>query len=169
MATYTLISSTVLSTLESSVTFSSIPATYTDLVLRITARAGNAAIATGVSVSFNGNSTTSYSDVSVSGNGTTAASFLSSDIDSSAIGVVSADSTTANTFGSLEIYIPSYTASQSKPFSGSSAAENNSTTAVRRNNAALFRSNTAISSITLSIGFGFLAGSSFYLYGISNA
>ena len=38
MATYTLISSNVLSSSAASVTFSSIASTYTDLVLRVSAR-----------------------------------------------------------------------------------------------------------------------------------
>ena len=55
--TYTLISSNVLGSSAASVTFSSIPATYTDLVLRVSARtdADDTSL-----ITFNG-TTTGYS------------------------------------------------------------------------------------------------------------
>ena len=80
--------------------------------------------------------------------------------------------TTSNTFASMEIYIPSYLASQSKPISLFDVAEINSTTQnMIAAQAGLYRSNTAISSILLtpSSAASFVSGSSFYLYGISNA
>ena len=83
-----------------------------------------------------------------------------------------ASSSTSNTFSSIEIYIPSYTVSQNKPISINNRWENNSATdADVLAMAALYRDTTAISAITLTpyLTASLASGSSFYLYGISNA
>jgi len=64
MATYTLISSNVLTSSAASVTFSSIPATYTDLVVRLSARATTTA--SNIWVTFNGTGTGGTALISVS-------------------------------------------------------------------------------------------------------
>ena len=51
--TYTLITSQTLASSAASVTFSSIPSTYTDLVLRVSARTDNAAVSDGFYVGLN--------------------------------------------------------------------------------------------------------------------
>jgi len=56
-STYTLISSNVLGSSAASVTFSAIPSTYTDLVLRISARGLDAALNTETMQFFVNNST----------------------------------------------------------------------------------------------------------------
>ncbi|CAB5222160.1 hypothetical protein UFOVP360_10 [uncultured Caudovirales phage] len=169
-STYTLIKGETIASSAASYTFTAIPSTFTDLVLRISARSDDASTVRGVNVTYNGVSGTSYSEIALSGNGSTATSFLSSSVGTSSLGVVSGGNTTANTFGSLEAYIPSYTASQNKQVSSDSASEDNATAAVRRGNASLFRNTSAISSITLVLNAGnFATGSSFYLYGVKNA
>ena len=169
-STYTLISSNVLSSSAASVTFSAIPSTYTDLVLRVSARSDDASTVRGFRLNFNGVSGTSYSETYLSGNGATASSVRDSSISYSDLGVVSGGSTTANTFGSVEIYIPNYAGATNKPLSGDSASEDNSTTAYRRANAALFSNTSAISSVVATLNAGnFASGSSFYLYGIKNS
>ena len=171
MATYTLISSNVLSSSAASVTFSSIPATYTDLVVRLSARATTTA--TNIWVTFNGSSATNYSVTVVGANTTSAISSRESSATyANNFYSVNRSTSTASTFSSAEIYIPSYTVSQNKPFSGMGVIENNSATTgfYIAANALLFRDTTAISSITLTSESGsFVADSSFYLYGISNA
>jgi hypothetical protein len=170
-ATYTLISSNVLTSSQASVTFSAIPSTYTDLVIRFSVRTDQSDTQDSLALKFNGDSSALYSIVALRGNGATATSFLSSGATSINTGQVDGDTATANTFSSTEIYIPSYTASQSKPSSTFFAQENNITTAFIGAYANLYRSNTAISSIafTPNGGTNFLSTSSFYLYGISNA
>jgi hypothetical protein len=78
---------------------------------------------------------------------------------------------TANTFGSTEIYIPSYTVSQNKPLSIFSVQENNTSSAFIVCAANLWRNTAAVTSIYLvpNTASNFIATSSFYLYGISNA
>jgi hypothetical protein len=78
----------------------------------------------------------------------------------------------ANTFGSAEIYIPSYTASQNKPLSTFGVVENNSAAGGDTEIDAwanLYRDTAAISSIAINARATFAAGSSFYLYGIKNS
>ena len=172
-ATYTLINSNVLSSSAASVTFSSIPATYTDLVLRISARTDNPGVNNeSCYIQFNSDTATNYSYVLISGNGSAASSSIFSS--QTYIGSITADSTTAtaNTFASWEIYVPSYLASQNKPISVIAMQENNQTAAFIRPNAGLWRNAAAITSITFTGVSGvssFVSGSSFYLYGISNA
>jgi hypothetical protein len=68
--------------------------------------------------------------------------------------------------------LPSYLASQNKPLSIIDAPEMNDTANFQMEAvASLYRSTTAISSIEIGlVGAGnYVSGSSFYLYGISNA
>jgi len=171
MATYTLISSNVLSSSAASVTFSAIPATYTDLVLRYAAR--STLNSTDTYVTFNGSSATNYSATFVGANTTTAASSRETSATyANNIWTMNRSTTTASTFSSAELYIPSYTVSQNKPFSGTGVIENNSATTGFNlaATAMLWRVTSAITSITITPETGsFVADSSFYLYGISNA
>ena len=172
-ATYTLISSNVLSSSAASVTFSAIPATYTDLVLRVSARSDNGSVSDGLNMTFNGVGGTSYSRTMLRGNGTDATSNITSSTSSfqSAPNGLVGNNATSNTFGSIEIYIPSYVVSQNKPISYFGAGEENATTAFMGVYAGLFSNTSAIASIVCSPvnGSNLLSGSSFYLYGISNA
>jgi len=174
MATYTLISSNVLTGSAASVTFSSIPATYTDLVVRASVRCDGTGFPDtndNLRFWFNNSLTAIYSNTTVEGNGASTAS--SSNTLSFIKGNYAANgsTSTSNTFANIEMYIPSYTVSQNKPLSLISAQENNATTAYIVATAGLFRSTTAISRIDIDSqnGNNFVSGSSFYLYGISNA
>ena len=168
MATYTLISSNVLSSSAASVTFSSIPATYTDLVLRLSARNNDGGGGV-IRIYFNGDNTasTGYSSTGLKGDGTSASSPRSTPASSYAINT---NSETANTFTSLEMYIPNYLATTSKQISVINVMENNATSGEIKA-LALLNQNTTISSINIftSGSLVFSVGSSFYLYGISNA
>ena len=170
--TYTLISSNTLSSSAASVTFSSIPSTYTDLVVRISARTDRATTSTGIRLTFNGSSAANYSYTYVLGNGSAASSSFTSNNTLATFGSVNAATSTANTFSSHELYIPSYNASQNKPFSSSNAFENNTTAAEVSAYANLWSNTSAISSITFTqagSGTSFVTGSSFYLYGVKNS
>lgn len=173
--TYTLISSNVLTSSAASVTFSSIPATYTDLVLRISARSNAGGSYNLFKITYNSVST-SYSDTLLYKDGTNATpqsqrASSTTFYSNAGTGLPFNDSgSTANTFGSTEIYIPSYTASQNKPASVFSVQEDNSTTQYMAVDASLWSNTAAITSIIIAQNGGsFVSGSSFYLYGISNA
>ena len=170
-STYTLISSNVLSSSAASVTFSAIPATYTDLVLRISARNDRAVTDGTLRLTVNGNSSSIYSYSFLQGNGSAASSNRSAAIANVSDIPLVGSSATSNTFSSIEIYIPSYAASQNKPVSIFGVNETNATAIEMKANAALIASTAAISSIELTnvSTFQFVSGSSFYLYGIKNS
>ena len=161
-----LITSTTLSSSAASVTFSGIPSGYKDLVLKCSVRSDSASNAEQFNIVLNGDSSSLYSYTFISGSGSAAASGSGVNTTPGANGYVGAANLTASTFTSIETYIPSYNASQSKPYSAFSAAENNATYGLIRGYAGLYRSNTAISSILLSATGNFVSGSSFYLYGL---
>lgn len=168
--TYTLIASNTLSASAASVTFSAIPATFTDLVLRYSAR--NDDTTTIMGIRFNGVTTTIYSSTILRGSGSAASSFSYNTTRTQLFQQdgIEPSTMTANTFVNAELYIPSYTASQNKPMSGFTVTEDNSTTSFISAIAHLWRNTAAITSIQLySNGGNLVSGSSFYLYGIKNS
>jgi hypothetical protein len=146
----------------SSVTFSSIPQTgYTDLVLKISARA----VGVDNQLTFNG-STTSDSSRYLIGTGSSAISGA----DGSNIQLQGTPESgfTANTFGSMDIYIPNYASSNNKSVSIDTVTENNATTSYQFLGAGLWASSAAITSITVTNNSGpYTQYSTFYLYGIA--
>lgn len=170
-STYTLISSNVLTGSAASVTFSAIPSTYTDLILKWSARDVSGSANYDIQCEFNSSGGTSYSTTQVYGNGSGTFSNVYSNAAYGRTGYSESSDSVANTFSNDEIYIPSYTASQNKPFSSFGATENNSATSrvLVSAMASLWRNTSAITSIKLSSGGTFATGSSFFLYGISNS
>ena len=164
--TYTLISSNVLSSSAASVTFSSIASTWTDLVVRISARATTANYANGFIVQLNAVGTNQTATWLI-GNGSGASSAAYAFIG----GYTDAATATADTFNSAEVYIPNYNSATNHPVSTFSATENNATGSVLMTaQAGLWSSATAITSVKIQCDTdNFVTGSSFYLYGISNA
>ncbi len=150
-----------------SITFSSIPTTYTDLVVLVSCRSSQVgAFADYGKITFNSSSSTfSYRDFY--GNGTTASSTNGA---VNTIFVYQGNAATASTFGNASIYIPNYTGSNNKSFSIDSVVENNGTTAYQTITAGLWSTTTAINSVGLAPASGtWLEHSTFTLYGISNA
>jgi hypothetical protein len=170
-STYTLISSNVLSTSAASVTFSAIPSTYTDLVLRGSTRV-DAGTPVSIQIRYNASSGgTDYSYVNLRGNGSAASSDIISGNDSGAGAYANTVSTmTASTFSSWEFYVPSYLSSTKKPSSFIAAQETNATAANINAAANLWQGTAAITSIAFALSANnFVSGSSFYLYGIKNS
>ena len=171
-STYTLIKGETIGSSAASYTFTAIPSTFTDLVLRVSAR-GSVSGNTQFRLSINGVAGgTAYSRTQLIGEGSTAFSDRSSNTSSITSYALTNDSgTTTNTFNSVEIYIPSYTESQNKPISVFGVRENNSSTVnTIIANAGLWRDTTTISSLVMFPQSGtFDTGSSFYLYGISKS
>jgi hypothetical protein len=173
-STYTFISSVTVGTATSTITLSSIPQIYTDIVLRITSRqTGTSDVQDSINVGINGAPSGTLNSVTMlRGNGSVAASNRETsqpqwnmDQGSTAGGNV------ANTFANDELYIANYRGSQNKVASGFIAHEDDATTAFLRASAFLWRDTTAISSLVLKLASGqnFAVGSSFYLYGIKNS
>lgn len=171
--TYKLISSNTLTSSAASVTFSSIPSTYTDLVLRISARTDEAVADSSFSIRFNNDSSSNYSYTRIRSTGSVVSSArLSNTTSLQGFSGAVGSTATSNTFSNSEIYIPSYTVSQNKPVSIFDVLENNSSSAYMFLVAGLWRNTNAINQITcygIPGPSNFVSGSSFYLYGIASS
>ena len=170
--TYTLISSQVLTSGAATVTFSSIPQTYTDLVLKISLRNDSVGVTfSSLLYNLNNNYSSVYSRTYLMGSGAAASSARQSAVAQISLqNGYNGPSSTASTYGNLEIYIPSYTTSQNKPISNFNVVENNAATAYINVTAGLFSSTSPITQIIFApSGDNFVATSSFYLYGIKNS
>jgi hypothetical protein len=120
----------------------------------------------------NSDSTALYSETILQGDGTTATSLVNSSTTNLRIYNATNTNATASTFSNIELYIPNYTSTTSKPISSFGVGETNSgTDAKMQAVAGLYRNTTALSSLTFNVNFAtnFVQYSSFYLYGISNA
>jgi hypothetical protein len=165
MATYTLISSvTVGSGGAATIEFTSIPATYTDLLVKASVRTNNADSNDTLYIKPNG-STANLTYRVIRGDGAAAYSFTVNRV------FIDASTSTANTFGNTDIYIPNYASSNFKSMSADSVQESNATEGNSSLSAILWSDTTAISSLTFAPLFGtlFVQYSTAYLYGISNA
>ena len=165
--TYKLIEAKTLGSAVSSVTFTSIPQTYTDLNLVCTVRTTRAVIAENIFFTFNG-STSSFTGRVLFGQGnsgidnTTTARFA---------GVADGDTAIGSTFSSMSIYIPNYTSSNYKSYSVDKVSEQNGTTAYAELVAGLWSNTAAITNLKFvsAGGFNMMQYSTAYLYGISNS
>lgn len=153
-----------------SVTFSSIPSTYTDLVVKASIRSSGGV--NNYSTTFNGSSS-GYSECLLYGTGTTVASATSTS--ASYINWVfntNESGSTASTFSNCEFYIPNYAESNYKSIYSDNVTENNGTGATAYLNAALWANTAAITSITMALAgtsVSFVENSTFYLYGIKKS
>jgi hypothetical protein len=163
--TYTLIQTQTLSSSTANVTFSSIPQTYTDLVLRTSSRVSAGAY---IQMLVQLNSTTStYLVRSINNVGTAIQSFSST---TATMAYSTGNSAVANTFGNTEIYIYNYAGSSNKSYSSES---NGSTTASNRLDLlnGLWSNTAAVTSLNIRPfdTTSFLTNSVFCLYGIKNS
>jgi hypothetical protein len=143
------------------ITFSSIPATYTDLLVKISVRnSSGGAVAS--YIALNG-STSNFSARYLYGSG----SSTSSGTLARYIGSTKSDAT-ANTFNSTDIYIPNYAGSTNKSYSVDNVDENNGTAADQNIIAGLWSDTAAITSIALTSATGdWVQYSTASLYGIT--
>lgn len=167
--TYYLIQSNIVTASggAASITFSSIPSTYTDLKVVCSTRDSDTGGAT-VAMSFNGVTTNLSSRDLRSTNST-----ISSNTSTTARAITALSNSgdrTANTFGNIEFYIPNYTGSNYKVVIGEGVEENNATARSSNLFTAAWASTAAITTILLSPSVAnFKQYSSFYLYGIKNS
>lgn len=152
-----------------SIDFTSIPSTYTDLCLMISARTDNNAGQpwAGLRMAING-STANQSYRVIYGNGSSASSSSSTIIEP---GLAASSAATANTFGNSSLYIPNYAGSQNKSMSSDSVQETNGTTALIGLQANLWSSTAAITSLSITSqnSWNFVQYSTATLYGVNNA
>jgi hypothetical protein len=146
---------------SSSMTFSSIPQTYTDLKLVISGRSTDGNF--GYLIRLN-NALSTYAGRWLEGVGTSVSSYTSSN---ALGGYLTYSTQTANTFCSSEAYIANYTSSSYKSVSIETAQESNSATGVYlAMGAQLWSDTSAITSIVLTINTLFAQHTTATLYGI---
>lgn len=160
---------TVTNATAASIDFTSIPGTYTDLSLFISARTNRNADSDFVEVTANANAgtyTTRYirSDGSAVASETVSAAYWE-------VHRTDAATATASTFGNINLYIPNYAGSNNKSASYDGVNENNATSAYTYLGAVLWSNTSAITSLELKPGVGssFVQYSSATLYGIKNS
>jgi hypothetical protein len=153
-----------------SITFSNIPQTYTDLVIKASARTTRAAVEDGMGLYFNSD-TSSYTWRTLFGTGSSVSSVTQAvGYGTTWVSRVDGNNATSNTFANVEIYIPNYIFSNLKPYNVDGVTENNATEAYSNLTAPLFSSTAAITSATLVGGNApFAQYSTFTLYGVFNA
>lgn len=151
----------------SSIDFTSIPQTYTDLLVKISAR-NTSGGDQGIFVKFN-NATANRSLMYLSSDGSSSSSASGTDGYAGSI----SSSATASVFNNTEIYISNYTSSNNKWFASDNVTENNATTSYINIIAGLWSDSSAITSITLYVGsagtWNFAQYSTATLYGIKNS
>lgn len=158
--TYEKISSTTLGSASGSVTFSSIPATYTDLVLVINA---TMAVNADVTLIFNGDTANNYSSTYMKGNGTSVGSSRFSGYPKIYLDTLN----TGTGIVQYNVNIMNYANSITRKtvISKYSGAEKGVETV-----AGLWAATASITSMTITgDGANFTAGSTFNLYGIAAA
>ena len=168
--TYKKIASvTVTGATAANIEFTSIPGTFTDIILFASLRSNHTTVGVGGRLTFN-NSATGYSERLLYGNGSSAASANTS----GAYIIWSADAngtgSTASTFSNLEIYIPNYAGSTNKSISSTSVVETNATATTIYANAGLWSNTAAITSLKIIPDHGsYVQYSTATLYGISKS
>ena len=161
--TYEPIATTTLGSAASSITFSSIPATYTDLRLVFV---GTSAANVPGEMRFNGDTGSNYSRTYLSGNGTSASS--SSDSNQTNISMGASAITSTPLMNTVDIF--SYAGSTFKTCLIASSDDRNGSGTVDRQ-VALWRSTSAITEIRLTVDLtaNFTTGTTATLYGILKA
>jgi hypothetical protein len=161
IATYTVGSGGV-----PSVSFLNIPQTYTDLVIKVSARTVRAADEDGLYMVING--VNSNGSIDIESNGGSFSSVNSG----SSYGFnwttrVNGNTATANTFGNAEIYISNYTSQFTKSMSIDGVTENNGSTAyMNLVGASGIGNSDGVKSLTFVCNANFAQYTTFHLYGI---
>lgn len=165
-STFKLISSvTVGAGGAASIDFTSIPATYTDLVVEFSLRSSGSVDY--ISLKLN-TSASNFTANQILGNGS--AVQVGTRTDSFYIATQVPSGSTANTFSNGSLYFPNYAGSTYKSINLDSVEENNATAAVAGFVAGLWSNTAAINAVTLAAPSGtFVQYSTAYLYGIKNS
>jgi hypothetical protein len=160
-----LISTQTLVAAAASISFTSIPQTFTDLVVISSCRTNRAATGDFLKVNINGSGANQTSR-SLYGTGAEAIAFTSSVV---FISVATSANQTANTFGNSTAYIPNYAGATNKIISLDGVSENNATAVDLTISSGLWSQTAAITSLEiLSTNSATLQiGSTISLYGIT--
>lgn len=166
--TYTNIATTTLTGSQATVTFSSIPATYTDLLVRISARSVRGLQQDDCQMYFNASNSNNNAGVfySLGNNNAAYSSFPHWTAQP-------ANNSGSNIFSSAEFYIHSYSSSgKFRPVGSIGTAPNNTSTvtyAWQSFGGGVWMQTTVINSVSVFAGDQFAAGTVISLYGILRA
>jgi hypothetical protein len=165
-ATYEPIATTTLGSTSATITFSTIPATYTDLRVVLNAIADTSAIGYDLRFRINGDTATNYSGTDLSGNGSAA----SSNRTSNQVYMTATQNTGLATTPSLFTFdYFSYAGSTNKTVLSTASSDRNGSGETLRK-VSLWRSTSAITSVSFFPQTGsFAAGTTATLYGILKA
>lgn len=171
---FELISTTVLGSATSSITLSSIPATYTSLQLRIVGRSGNGTTFDEISLRFNGDTGANYGHKLIYMDTNTPTQLTATSQTAMRVYGIAANSAFANNFSALKMDIAGYKNAAMKTsvrgFGG--AAFSNSGLSILTGNASLFNglwnATTTVTSLTVATwsGSNLAAGTRVSLYGV---
>jgi len=159
-ATYEPIATTTLGSAAATITFSSIPATYTDLRLVLVGNNGVGSNST--YLRFNSDTGSNYSRTKLEGDGSAAASGRNT----SGTYIIVGDNRTTIGLQTMDIF--SYAGSTNKTVLCSTANDTNGAGTINVT-VGLWRNTSAITTIVLSIADPFSAGTTATLYGILKA
>jgi hypothetical protein len=166
-ANYVLLQRITLTANASSVAFSSIPGSgYTDLKILVSARKNTSGVDV-IGMAINGGSTAIYTNIYCDSNnsGTPRQGAVSA-----YQALMQPSDYTASAFGSAEINVHNYTASQYKHITSNSVLANNASAGYVGFTTSIWPSNSPITSISFSSpSADFVTGSTFALYGLADA
>jgi len=151
----------------SSIDFTSIPSTYTDLVVKVSYRTTDATNTGTLISTFNNDTAGNYNNRFLfgTGSGTGSGNYTSNGSNYHGYGNIS--TTTSNTFANAEIYIPNYAGSTNKSSSSDNVSENNATAANATLGANIWNNSSAINQVTLGVyAQNFAQYSTATLYGV---
>jgi hypothetical protein len=174
MATYSLIQAYTITTPASLVSFTSVPQTFTDLKVVMSARSSQSSTRENILLGINSyNSDTGFSWVGLYNYGGTSMGSNKSPAAKRILGDVPANTNGSNIFSNAEIYIPNYSVTGTHIVSGDAVVENNGGDQFLGFHVVAFTgASVAVTTLNIHCGatpYNFMAGSKFYLYGIKNS
>jgi hypothetical protein len=155
------------------VSFTNIPQTYTDLIIKISARRSSAGIGGPLVIYFNDDQSNVYSNLRLLGTGSAVSSNANTPLTLGLVGEGVADGATANTFSNADIYIPNYASNTlQKAYGSDMVGENNATETYITLIPGNWGNTNPITKITIESGNSLatiMQNSTFTLYGVFNA
>ena len=168
--TYELINSSIVGSGGSaSFDFTSIPSTYTDLIIKVSGRAVATSSYPNVRVRFNSDSGSNYKWKRIYGDGSSVTTDANAGDTGALVGLIAGSSETANTFSNFEFCVPNYATTGQKSITSDAVSENNATTSYSYFLGGLWTGTAAITSITLYSSYNFAQYSTAYLYGVKSS
>jgi hypothetical protein len=164
-----LIETKTLGSAAASIEFTSIPQTYTDLVILLSGRCTLSAANYSFLLNFNGDGGSNYTQRRLYGAGSGTPQ-TDGATNNTIPATINGGAETANTFSNYQFYLPNYSGSTTKSVSMDGVTENNGTLAYQFLGAYLWNNTNGISTVTFTlngVANTWVAGSTISLYGIT--